>query len=83
MIVRLILFGILAYLLYRVVKGVFSPKPKVNRGRAQGIVDEMVQDPFCKTYIPRRDSVRRVIQGQEVLFCSKDCADKYESQGKG
>ena len=81
--VRLIIFGILAYLLYRIVKGVFSPKPKVNRGRAQGIVDEMVQDPFCKTYIPRRDAVRRVIQGQEVLFCSDDCADKYELQEKG
>ena len=82
MIVRLIFFGILAYLLYRIVKGVFSPKATVNRGRTQGIVDEMVQDPFCKTYVPRRDSVRRVIQGQEVLFCSDDCADKYESQGK-
>ena len=83
MIVRLFFFGILAYLLYRIVKGAFSSKPKVHRGRPQGIVDEMVQDPFCKTYIPRRDSVRRVIQGQEVLFCSDDCADKYESQGKG
>ena len=78
--VRLIFFGILAYLLYRIVKGAFSPKAKVHSGRAQGIVDEMVQDPFCKTYIPRRDSVRRVIQGQEVFFCSEDCADKYISQ---
>ena len=81
--VRIIFFGILAYLLYRIVKGVFSPKAKVNRGSAQGVVDEMVQDPFCKTYVPRRDSVKRVIQGQEVLFCSNDCADKYESQGEG
>ena len=81
--VRLIFFGILAYLLYRIVKGVFSPKAKVNRGSAQRIVDEMVQDPFCKTYVPRRDSVRRVIQGQEVFFCSKDCADKYRLQQKG
>ena len=81
--VRLIVFGILAYLLYRIVKGVFSPKAKIHRGRAQGIVDEMVQDPFCKTYVPRRDSVRRIIQGQEVFFCSDGCADNYESQEKG
>jgi YHS domain-containing protein len=80
---RLIIFGILAYLLYRIVKGVFTPKARVNRVRAQDVVDEMVQDPFCKTYVPRRDSVRRVIQGQEVLFCSDDCADKYESQKTG
>jgi uncharacterized protein len=82
MILRLIVFGILAYVLYRVVKGVFSPKAKVHRGSPQGFVDEMVQDPFCKTYIPRRDSVRRVIQGQEIFFCSDDCADKYEAQEK-
>lgn len=81
--IRLVIFGILAYLLYRIVKGIIFPKAKVSRGSAQGVVDEMVQDPLCKTYVPRRDSVRRVIQGQEVLFCSKDCADKYESQGKG
>ena len=80
--VRLIIFGILAYLLYRIVKGVFSPKAKVHRGSAQGIVDEMVQDPFCKTYITRRDAVRRMIQGQEVLFCSDDCATKFEREGK-
>jgi uncharacterized protein len=83
MILRLILLGILAYLLYRILKGVFSPKPRVHRGSPQGIVDEMVQDPVCKTYVPRRDSVRRVIQGQEVFFCSNDCADKYESEKKG
>ena len=81
--VRLIFFGILAYLLYRIVKGIFSPKAKVHRGSPQGIVDEMVQDPFCKTYIPRRDAVRRVIQGQEYWFCSDDCAAKYELEGKG
>jgi uncharacterized protein len=81
--VRLIFFGILAYLLYRLVKGVFSPKAKVDRGNPQGIVDEMVQDPFCKTYIPRRDAVRRVIQGQEYSFCSDDCARKFELEGKG
>jgi uncharacterized protein len=83
MIVRLIFFGIFAYLLYRIVKEVFSPKVKVHRGHTQGVIDEMVQDPFCKTYIPRRDAVRRVIQGQEYSFCSDDCATKFELEGKG
>ena len=83
MILRLILFGILAYLLYRIVKGVFSPKAKITRGSAQRIVDEMVQDPFCGTYVPRRESVRQVIQGKELFFCSDECAGKYKSQVKG
>jgi len=43
------------------------------------VIDEMVQDPFCKTYIPKREAVKRVIGGKEILFCSKECADRFES----
>jgi YHS domain-containing protein len=38
----------------------------------------MVQDPSCKTYIPKRDARRKVIEGKEYFFCSKDCADRFE-----
>ena len=81
--VRLIILVILAYVLYRVVKKVFYPDRKIERGGAGGAIDEMVQDPFCKTYIPRRESVRRIIEGQEHRFCSDDCADKFELERKG
>lgn len=81
--VRFLILGILAYLLYRIGKWVFSPKAEIGRGRGGGVIDEMVQDPFCKTYIPRRESVKRVIEGQEYLFCSDDCADKFELERKG
>jgi YHS domain-containing protein len=47
------------------------------------VVDEMVQDPFCKTYIPRREAVRRRVGGQEHFFCSEECARKFEAQEKG
>jgi YHS domain-containing protein len=80
--IRIIFLAVLTYILYRLVKGVFSPRSKIDRGRAGGVIDEMVQDPYCKTYIPRRESVRRVIEGQEYLFCSGECADKYGSERK-
>jgi len=80
--VRLIILGILAYVLYRLVKGVFSQSTKIGRGKAAGVIDEMVQDPFCKTYVPRRESVRRVIEGEEYVFCSEECAEKFESERK-
>jgi len=79
---RLLILGILAYLLYRVVRGVFSPSAKIKRGTGIGVIDEMVQDPYCKTYIPRRDSVKRVIEGEEHMFCSDQCADQYEAERK-
>ena len=80
--IRIIILAVLAYILYRLVKGVFSVRTKIDRRKPGGVIDEMVQDPFCKTYIPRRESVRRIIQGQEYLFCSDECADKFESEKK-
>jgi uncharacterized protein len=80
--IRIIFLAVLAYILYRLVKGVFSVRTKIDRRKPGGVIDEMVQDPFCRTYIPKRESVRRVIEGQEYLFCSNECADKFESEMK-
>ena len=44
------------------------------------MIDEMVQDPLCKTYIPLRESVKRTIDGQELFFCSDACAIAYASR---
>ena len=80
--IKIIFLAVLAYILFRLVKGVFSPRTKIDRGKAGGVIDEMVQDPFCGTYIPRRESVRRVIEGKEYLFCSDECAEKFALQRK-
>ena len=82
-IIRLLVLGALGYIGYRVVKGVFGSTKRLDQRVNGGVIDEMVQDPFCKTYIPRRESVKRVIEGQEHLFCSDDCADKFELERKG
>lgn len=80
--IRIIFLAVLAYILYRLVKGVFSPKTKIDRRKPGGVIDEMVQDPFCGTYIPKRESIRRVMEGQEYHFCSEECADKFALQMK-
>jgi uncharacterized protein len=80
--IRLIFLAVLAYILYRLVKGVFSPRTKIERRKPGGVIDEMVQDPFCGTYVPKRESIRRVMEGQEYLFCSDECADKFAAQMK-
>jgi YHS domain-containing protein len=80
--IRIIFLAVLAYILYRLVKGIFSARTKIDRRKAGGVIDEMVQDPSCRTYIPRRESVRRVIEGQEYLFCSDECADKFALEMK-
>jgi YHS domain-containing protein len=39
--------------------------------------EDLVQDPFCKTYIPKSQAYIHDIEGKETFFCSKDCCEKY------
>ncbi len=79
---RFLFLAILAFLLYRLVKGVFASGKKIKRGDNGAIFDDMIQDPLCEAYIPRRESVKKVVKGRELFLC-KNCADKFESEGKG
>jgi YHS domain-containing protein len=78
--IRFLIFVILAYVAYRVVKAVFWPKEKTIRGPEGGVIDEMVQDPYCKTYVPKREAVKKTIGGETFSFCSEACAAKFESE---
>jgi uncharacterized protein len=78
---RLAIWVALGYLLYRVVKRVFKPSAHLE-DRSDGIIDEMVKDPQCETYIPRRQAKKRVVGGQTHFFCSDACADRFEEAMK-
>ncbi|MFH1122398.1 MAG: YHS domain-containing protein [Pseudomonadota bacterium] len=80
--IRFLLLIFAGYVAYRVVKTLFSPGREIQKGPDGGVIDEMVQDPFCKVYIPRKESIRRVVGGKEFPFCSNQCADKFEAERK-
>ena len=80
MLLRLIIIVFILYLLYRITKGLFGPRKEINLKRPTGVIDELVKDPFCKTYIPQRESIKRVIGGKEFYFCSDECANKFEQE---
>lgn len=44
-------------------------------------VDQLVQDPVCKLYVPRREAI--VLKGRDepLYFCSEKCRDHYVQQG--
>ncbi|MBU2499133.1 MAG: hypothetical protein KKE57_09540 [Proteobacteria bacterium] len=77
---RFLLLVLAAYVVYRIIKGLLRPAKEIRKGPEGGVIDEMVQDPFCKIYVPRKEAVRRIIAGQEVLFCSNECAEKFEAE---
>jgi YHS domain-containing protein len=50
---------------------------KISSKSVDTIDDVMIKDPFCKTYFPKRNGIRFMKDGQEFIFCSKDCRDKF------
>jgi YHS domain-containing protein len=79
--IRLLIYIFLIYIIYVLVKKVLVTGPKISgRESSSGVISEMVQDPVCKTYIPRNEAYREVIGGKEILFCSKECAERYKNK---
>jgi len=80
-VIRFIFIALLVYLLYRLIRGIFiaAPKQQARRDPASGpaIVDEMVIDPVCRVYIPRREALTARVAGETVYFCSRECMNKY------
>lgn len=79
---RILIYFIIAYLLYRALKSLFTKSKGIKKGGSGAIIDEMVQDPYCETYIPRKDAIKKVVGGQEYFFCSDECASKFEPEDK-
>ncbi|MFN3535030.1 MAG: YHS domain-containing protein, partial [Desulfatiglandales bacterium] len=50
--------------------------------RPNGVVDELVQDPVCHTYIPRSTAYALKLGGKEYFFCGKECAQKFQKEVK-
>ena len=80
---RFLFLCLLVYLGYRVLKGFFAPPPMPSGTRPEKrkdmvpVDDIMVKDPVCQTYIPKRDEIKAVIDGNTLYFCSTECRDKY------
>ena len=76
---RLLILGLLGYVCYRVLKSRVAAGSMRERSAPtpDRIDDVMVQDPYCKIYLPRRQAVRAVINGRDCYFCSTRCRDAY------
>ena len=81
---RLLLLMGAVYLGYRALKSLMlpgGPSPDtLNSGRQNEIDDIMVKDPVCDTYFPKRNGVRLKHKGQDLLFCSAECRDKFSER---
>jgi YHS domain-containing protein len=44
--------------------------------------EELVQDPYCQTYIPKQTAVRKRVKGRDYYFCTKECLTKFLKEKK-
>lgn len=79
MFVRLILWAVLGFLVYTIVKAALQtfrapppPPPEKSRGG-----ETMERDPQCGTFVPRGDAIDATVRGQRLWFCSPRCRDEY------
>jgi YHS domain-containing protein len=42
--------------------------------------DQMIEDPVCHVFVPKRIAVMETIGGREYCFCSKECAVTFRSE---
>jgi len=75
----LFLVLILYYLLRFVLRSFFSSGRGRNKNNGP---EELVQDPHCLTYIPKRSAFKKKVRGQVLYFCGEKCFKSYLLGGK-
>jgi len=86
MLIRFLIFFILLYVIYKIIKIIRQEKPfavKSNHYKTTAALgEELVEDPYCHTYIPISQACRKEIAGKEHYFCSKECSEKYIGENR-
>jgi YHS domain-containing protein len=49
-------------------------------GKTGGRVRPLVQDPVCKTFVPKETAVVVRRGDEDFYFCSRECADRFERE---
>jgi YHS domain-containing protein len=79
LILLIVLASIFYYVLHFLLKDASSFRKKVGRGVEP---EELVQDPYCQTYIPERSALKKKVAGKVLYFCSQTCMEGYLKKRK-
>ncbi|MDD5284797.1 MAG: transcriptional regulator [Desulfuromonadaceae bacterium] len=78
---RLLIWGLLLYVGYRIVLSLVSAKksPAKPLERVEPVA-ETHRDPVCGVYVSEEQAVIGKHDGQRHYFCSMDCLEKYREK---
>lgn len=77
-----LLCGYLIYLGIRKLARSLGLWPNESRRVArEGEPDVLVQDPVCRTFIPRKEALKVEKDGKVYFFCSEGCLKRFQHSG--
>jgi len=79
-VIRLLIWGLLIYIGYRVVMSLASGKKPEQRTSAPREASATYKDPVCGVYVSEEDAVVGRLEGARHYFCSMDCLEKFREQ---
>ncbi len=80
--VAVALLGVLIFFLLRAVIAGFLGGLRGTARAGSGpraIRNDLVKDPVCETYVPRRTAIARTAGPATYYFCSPACAAKFKT----
>jgi YHS domain-containing protein len=84
--IRFALFFFLAYVFFKYLKKLFGALGAGGRGQKANQsfqkgpqqINEMVQDPVCMVYVPKKEALVLDLAGKSYYFCSRSCMDRFQ-----
>ena len=84
LILVVLLLTVLYFLLRQMFRGFTTPIETVRKRSVAPAQDkeqdQMVEDPVCHIFVPKRIAVVETIGGREYCFCSQECSVKFRSE---
>ncbi len=75
---RFILFFLPILILFYVLTFLMKEKPLLRKkGSMESEPEELVQDPYCQTYISKGSALKKKIAGRMYYFCDQKCLENY------
>ncbi len=81
---RFLILGVLLYIAWRLLRGLFrekiaaeAKKQQTTKVAGSDVQDVLVEDPVCHTLIPKHQAIRLRQDGTTYYFCSDKCCDTF------
>jgi YHS domain-containing protein len=79
--IRFVILALTSYLGFKLVQKIvsqfFSREIPGSSSKPEVTSDELVQDPVCKVFVPRRNALKYRKNGEDFFFCSEGCRKKF------